>query len=89
MAEHQPRAAERRRCYLGARIIFNGGYNSLDVIVRNVSPSGALLEADDLSLVPAEFELTIASSAGESSVRRARRVWQGPGTMGVAFYAAS
>lgn len=85
MVELKPRAAERRRCYFAARIIFDGRNKSLDVMVRNVSPLGALIEAEDLSAVPLEFDLIIGSFVGESSVRRARRIWQDNGVMGVAF----
>jgi hypothetical protein len=89
MAEQKPRSAKRRRCYLGARFIFNGGRNSLDAVVRNVSLSGARLEAEDLSSIPPEFDLLIGGSVGESRVRHARRVWQNRGAVGVAFVAAA
>jgi hypothetical protein len=87
MAEFRPRAAERRRCYLNARFVFNSGYSSLEAVVRNISPRGARIEADDLSIVPAEFDLLISSFAGDDSRRHARRVWLQDGAIGVAFAA--
>jgi hypothetical protein len=87
MTEFRPRAAERRRCYLQARFIFNSGYSSLEAVVRNISPVGARIEADDLSIVPAEFDLLISNFSGEDSRRHARRVWRHDGAMGVAFAA--
>ena len=89
MAEFKPRAAERRRCYLNARFVFNGGYSSLEAVVRNISPLGARIEADDLSIVPSEFDLLISSFSGDDSRRRARRIWRHDGAMGVAFIAGA
>jgi hypothetical protein len=89
MGEFKPRAAERRRCYLQARFIFNDGYSSLGAVVRNISPFGARIEADNLSIVPAEFDLLISSFSGEDSRRHARRVWRRDGAMGVAFVAGA
>jgi hypothetical protein len=89
MAEFKPRAAERRRCYLMARFVFDGGYASLDAVARNISPLGARIEADDLSIVPSEFDLLIGSFSGDDSRRRARRVWRHDGAMGVAFIAGA
>jgi hypothetical protein len=89
MALHKLRAAERHRCYLSARFIFNGGHNSLDAIVRDVSSAGARVEAEELSTVPLEFDLMIGSFTGERSMRRARQIWRDNGVMGVAFVAAA
>jgi len=89
MTERQSRAAERRRCYLQARFIFNDGYSSLGAVVRNISPMGARIEADNLSIVPAEFDLLISNFSGEDSRRHARRVWRRDGAMGVAFIAGA
>jgi hypothetical protein len=85
MAGFKPRAAERRRCYLSARFVFNGGRSSLEAVVRNISPLGARIEADELSIVPAEFDLLVSGFSGEDSRRRARRIWRHDGAVGVAF----
>lgn len=89
MAEVKPRAAERRRCYLGARFAFNSGHSSIEAVVRNISPLGARIEADDLSIVPAQFDLLTTNFSGGDSRRRARRVWSRHGAMGVAFIAGT
>ena len=89
MSEFRPRAAERRRCYLQARFVFNGGYSSLGAVVRNISPSGARIEADDLSIVPAQFDLLIGNFSGDDSLRHARRIWRQDGAVGVAFIPAA
>lgn len=85
MAEFRLRDAERRRCYLNARFVFNGGYSTLEAVVRNFSTMGARLEAADLSIVPSEFDLLISSFSGDESRRHARRVWLGDGAVGIAF----
>lgn len=85
MVESKPRAADRRRCYLNARFVFNNGFSSLEAVVRNISPLGARIEADDLSVVPAEFDLLISNFSGDDSRRHARRIWRGDGVLGVAF----
>lgn len=89
MTELQSRAAERRRCYLQARFVFNNGCSSLGAVVRNISPLGARIEADNLSVVPAEFDLLISNFSGGDSRRHARRVWRRDGAMGVAFAASA
>ncbi len=86
MDQVQRRVEERRKCYLSARLFFNGNTSSLDAIVRNISNSGARIHADLLSIVPAEFEVHIHGAKGDSR-RRARRVWMADGSMGVAFAA--
>jgi len=87
MAEYRRRAAERRRCYFNARFIFSDGSASMDAVVRNFSPLGARLEADDLSIVPSEFDLLIHSDTTAAIRRPARRVWLCDGAIGVAFVA--
>ncbi len=85
MGQFTPRAAERRRCYLNALFVFNSGYSSLEAVVRNISPLGARIEADDLSVVPAEFDLLVSNFSGDDSRRHARRIWRTDHAVGVAF----
>ncbi len=89
MADFKARAAVRRRCYLTTRFVFNGGYASLDAVARNISPLGARIEAEDMSIVPLEFELLIGSFSGDDRSRRARQIWRHDGAMGVAFVEGS
>lgn len=79
------RAAGRRRCYINARFVFNGGYSSLEAVMRNMSVEGARLEAADLSIVPPEFDLLVSSFSGDERRRHAKRVWLGDGAVGIAF----
>ena len=85
MAQVQRRADDRRRCYLSARLFFNGNLSSLDAVVRNISTSGAKIHADLLSIVPPEFEVQIHGGVTSDTRHRARRVWMGEGCMGVVF----
>jgi len=88
VAEHDRRAAERRKCYLSARLFLNGNTSSLDAVVRNISLLGARLDADDLSIIPSEFELLIHGGTAADTRHRARRIWVDSGHMGIAFDAA-
>jgi len=85
MAETKQRAAERRRCWLKALFVFNDGRSTLDAIARNVSDIGALLECEDMRLLPQEFDLIITLADGEQARRRARQVWSHDGAVGVKF----
>lgn len=88
MDDYERRAAERRKCYLSARLFLNGNTSSLDAVVRNISLLGARLDADDLSIVPSEFELLIHGGRAADTKHRARRIWVDSGHMGIAFDAA-
>jgi hypothetical protein len=85
MSDTIQRAAERRRCWLKALFVFNDGRSSLDAIVRNLSEIGALLECEDLRLLPEEFDLIIHKANGEQARHRARQVWRHDGALGVKF----
>ena len=85
MAETKQRAAERHRCWLKALFVFNDGRSSLDAIARNVSEIGALLECENIGLLPDDFDLIITQANGEPFRRRARQVWAHNGALGVKF----
>ena len=85
MAETKQRAAERHRCWLKALFVFNEGRSSLDAIVRNLSDAGALLECEDMRLLPDEFDLIIVKASGEQARHRALQVWRHDGALGVKF----
>ena len=85
MAEVQKRAAERHRCWLKALFVFNEGRSTLDAIVRNLSDIGALLECEELQLLPQEFDLLITKADGEQVRHRAHQVWRLAGAVGVKF----
>ena len=85
MAETKQRAAERHRCWLKALFVFNDGRSTLDAIARNVSDIGALLECEDMRLLPEEFDMIITLANGEHARFRARQVWSHNGALGVKF----
>jgi len=76
------RAEIRRRVFKGAKLSFNGGYGSLECVVRNESPRGALLAFGDSSAVPVAFELAVN---GAAAARPARVRWRSPAAVGVEF----
>jgi hypothetical protein len=85
MVETKQRAAERHRCWLKALFVFNDGRSSLDAIVRNLSDAGALLECEDMRLLPEEFDIIVVKASGEQARHRARQVWRHDGALGVKF----
>ncbi len=81
--ESAERRAERRmRTLKRARIVFNHGHSVFDCTIRNLSPSGALIEVPSMQGIPMQFEIAL----GESTVRRPCSVrWRTERTMGVHF----
>ena len=53
------RTAERLKTLLKARIVFNQRMTSVDCVVKNISPIGALVTVDTTLAIPNEFELEI------------------------------
>jgi hypothetical protein len=49
----------RTRAMLRGKIVFNGGYCTMDCTVLDVSPSGARLQLSDWVHVPERFELRL------------------------------
>jgi hypothetical protein len=49
----------RTRAMLRGKIVFNGGYCSMDCTVLDLSPSGARLQLSDWVHVPEHFELRV------------------------------
>ncbi len=76
------RRAPRQRALVGAKIIFNGGACSLDVVIRDFSESGARLSASEAVTVPQEFDLFVPK---KNATFRARIVWRRSDVMGVTF----
>jgi len=84
----EKRRASRARCLRAARCVFNKGFSDYTALVRNVSATGAKLTGEDLFRLPDEFELRMANSVGGTTVRRVRRVWSRPDSIGVEFLEA-
>ncbi len=81
--ESPERRAERRiRALKGARIIFNRDLSVFDCTVRNLSPSGALLEISSMLGIPPHFDLAM----DQAVARRPCTVrWHTDRMMGVLF----
>jgi hypothetical protein len=80
------RRSERLKSLLRARIIFNGGNSTIDCVIKNVSAHGMRLEVADGLSIPGEFDLEVPH---KGRTYRARLVWRGGGTIGVAFVPAN
>ncbi len=85
--EAVPDGAERRserrlRALKAARIVFNGGHSVFDCTLRNLSPSGALIEVPSMLGMPMRFEMLMDQGATRHfcSVR-----WHTERMMGVRF----
>jgi hypothetical protein len=63
-------------------VVFNNGRSVIDCVVRNLSPSGALLVLPSLLGVPEKFDLLIDSDTPRPV---ARTIWKGAGKIGVEF----
>ena len=53
------RKERRMRTLKGAQIVFNGGRSVFDCTVRNLSPSGAMLEIPSMLGIPPKFEIVM------------------------------
>ena len=81
----ETRRASRARRYRQARCVFNQGASSLDVMLRDISPSGARIAGDALICLPPTFEFRILDGLGGYSARPARLVWSRGAAAGIAF----
>lgn len=82
-----PRDHPRQRALKGARIVFNNGNSSVDVVVRDISESGAKLKLAAASWVaPDTFDLAIQNPGGGISVRyHCEKRWQRGDLVGARF----
>ena len=80
-ARQERRKSPRRRTLKNGRIVFNNRGSTIDCVVRNLSPQGALLILPSIIGVPDVFELYID---GENA-RDAYIVWKGDGRVGVVW----
>jgi hypothetical protein len=78
----EKRREPRKRTLKRGRLVFNDGRSVIDCVVRNLSPSGALLVLPSLLGIPQEFDLHIDSNR---NCRAARIIWKGDGKIGVEF----
>jgi hypothetical protein len=83
------RRAPRLRCFRGGRCVFNKGFSDLNVLVRNISSTGAKLTGDELKILPREFELQISDGLGSFAKHLVQRVWSNQDSVGVIFIDAA
>ncbi len=87
VVEAAPSSADRRlerrvRTLKTARIAFNFGRSVFDCTLRNLSPSGALLEVASTAGIPSQFEILVP----RDGIRRTCTVrWMTQRLMGVHF----
>jgi hypothetical protein len=84
-ASNERRRAVRTRCLREGSCVFNKGCSILNVVVRNISATGAKLTGDELICLPEEFELKINEGFGVFASHRVKRVWSRADAIGVAF----
>lgn len=76
------RMERRRRVFRGATLRFNGGFGTIEGLVRNESKQGAQLSFGDATGVPHDFDLMVDGVARGAFVR-----WRLAGLVGVEFVA--
>ena len=71
----------RLRSLIGGRIIFNDKRSTLDCVLRNISPGGALIACSAAVSLPETFELMLPS---KNRSLRVRLVWRHEDQLGIA-----
>lgn len=87
--EH-PRAHPRQRTLKGARIIFNNGQSSYDVVIRDLSEGGAKLKLGAATwIVPDHFDLIVSNAnTGTPTRHHCEKRWQRGDLVGARFLQA-
>ncbi len=75
----------RARTFRSARCVFNAGGSTLDVTLRDLTPTGARISGDGLIALPRTFEVQILDGFGGYSSRRARLAWARGAAAGLEF----
>jgi hypothetical protein len=79
------RRSPRHKCLRMARCMFNHEQSDLEVMLRNISDTGARITGDELICLPEQFELHIHDGFGGFDVRKVRRVWMTGNAAGLEF----
>jgi PilZ domain len=82
MVEEEKRVAARRKVLKAAKIITVDMKSVLDCTIRDMSETGAKLNVEVSSAIPAEFYFYLIS---DNSMRDAKTVWRRAGQIGVHF----
>jgi hypothetical protein len=77
------RREQRLRSLLGGRVSFRRLHSTMDCVVRNIAPHGALVVFPYTAVTPMEFQLDIPHRGETHS---ARIVWRQHDRAGVALY---
>ncbi|MEZ5946188.1 MAG: PilZ domain-containing protein [Hyphomonas sp.] len=84
------RSAPRHRVLKGARIVYNGGSSSGEVVIRDLSDTGAKVKLSDVWIVPSRVDLLILNpNTGHSERRACERRWQRGVMVGLRFLDAA
>lgn len=76
------RRESRQRSYLGAQLQFGNRTQTLDCLVRNITPHGARIEFHNSATLPGRFTMVIPQKGTRHD---ARIVWRGFEAAGVEF----
>src|SRR5665213_2658728 len=79
--DHNQRTGQRRRVLKGAKIIFRGGFSTINCVVRDHSETGARLQVDTIVGIPDSFRLQIL----DAPPRDCRVVWRSARELGITF----
>ena len=84
------RRERRQRTYKAGRAVVNQTYSTFDVVIRDMSRSGARLQFKEPNLVPEMFDLVILNTNTDTPERRpCIKRWQRGAMMGVEFIKTS
>jgi len=76
------RTSPRLRSFLKGRVLFNGGQNSLDCLIRDISATGARLELSASVTLPDRFDLYLPH---RDETCKVHIQWRRDTQIGVAF----
>ena len=76
------RTTPRLRSFLKGRVLFNGGQNSLDCLIRDISSTGARLEVSANVTLPDRFDLYLPH---RDETCRVHAQWRRGSQLGIAF----
>ena len=76
------RSTPRLRSFLKGRVLFNGGQNSLECLIRDISPTGARLELSASVTLPDRFDLFLPH---RDETCKVQIQWRRGNQLGVAF----
>lgn len=78
----ESRIAARRRAFIAAKILYQGGAVGVDCVIRNLSETGAKLDVSESVVLPSHFDLVIPQ---KNVSHRAELRWRRGPEVGVAF----